>query len=188
MKTYTVNIKGITPYMQHRMDDIKLAQWEKNRGLIIERDSLDDEPTKLAGYHSYIDQEGNYFIPSEHFKQSFVKGGGMVKGKVGSATKSMKNVVAVMWFINPEKIKFRKFDEVDTRSAVNRNVKARVIVHRPKWIDWTCSFNLMVDNDSLTIETIKSIIEYSGKYIGVGSYRPEHTGEYGRFEAEIIKV
>lgn len=185
MKNYKVKITGITPYMQHRMDDKKLAEWELGGQKIIMRDGLNDDKLKTAAYHSYIDIEGNYFIPSEHFKQSFVKGGSMVKGKVGASTKSMKNVVAGMWFIRPERIPFRMFDEVDTRSAVNRNVKARIIVHRPKWLNWDCEFELNVDNDSLTIQVIRSIIESAGKYIGVGSYRPEHTGEYGRFVADV---
>lgn len=188
MITFKVSVKGVTPYMQHRMDDTKLAAWEKSRGLIIERDGLNDEAEKTAAYHAYIDSNGNYFIPSEHFKQSFVKGGAFVKSKVGNAKRSMKNIVAAMFFINPEKITFRKFDEVDTRSAVNKNNKARVIVHRPKWVEWGCEFTLIVDNDTITKETVSDIIEASGRYIGVGSYRPEHTGEYGRFVADVKKI
>jgi hypothetical protein len=34
---------------------------------------------------------------------------------------------------------------------------------------------------------IESIIDYAGRYLGVGSYRPEHTGEYGRFKIKSIK-
>ena len=175
--------------MQHRMCDQKLQEWEIKRGNIIERDGLNDEPEKIAAFHSYIDNSGNYYIPADHFKQCFVKGGGFVKAKVGNANRSMKNIVAAMWRIKEDKIDFRKFDEVDTRSAVNRNVKARIIVHRPKWLEWECKFTLIIDDDKkngITIDTIQNIISYGGRYLGVGSYRPEHTGEYGRFELESI--
>jgi hypothetical protein len=182
---YKIKVVGVTPYMQHRMDDAKLESWEKERGAIIERDHLADNKQKLAAYHSYIDSDGNYYIPSEHFKQSFVKGGGFVKGKVGNATKSMKNIVAAMWRIKEEKIFLgRMFDTVDSRSAVNKNVKARVMVHRPKWNEWEAEFTLLIDedyNNRLTKETVEKIISYAGRYLGIGSYRPEHTGEYGRF-------
>lgn len=40
MKKYKVKIKGLTPYMQHRMDDVKLDAWEKLRGPIHERDDV----------------------------------------------------------------------------------------------------------------------------------------------------
>lgn len=189
MRTFIVKIKGVTAYMQHRMDDQTLQKWEELRGNIIERDGLNDEPHKRAAFHSFIDPSGNYYIPNDHFKQSFVKGGGYVKAKVGNATRSMKNIVAAMWRIKEDKISFRKFDEVDTRSAVNKNNKARVIVHRPKWLEWECKFTLIIDDDKkngITLETIEKIISYAGRYLGVGSYRPEHTGEYGRFELEGI--
>lgn len=190
MRTFKVKVKGVTPYMQHRMDDRKLAEWEKLRGNIIERDHLAEEPERLAAFHSYIDHEGNYFIPAEHFKQCMIKGAGYVKAKVGTATKSMKSIVAGMWMIKEQRLPFRKFDEVDTRSAVNRNVKARIITHRPKWNDWDAEFTLVIDDDDrskVTVDTIRQIIEYGGRYLGVGSYRPEHTGEFGRFSVEQIE-
>jgi hypothetical protein len=191
MRTFKVNITGVTPYMQHRMDDKKLQEWEVSRGRIIERDGLNTEPEKMAAFHSYIDEEGNYYIPDSHFKQAFVKGGAFVKGKVGNSTKSMKNVVAAMWMVTPSKISFRKFDGVDTRSAVNRNIHARIIVYRPIWYEWSCELTLVIDDDdkwALTEPMIRNIIDYAGRYIGVGSYRPEHTGEFGRFRIDSIEL
>lgn len=41
MKQYKIEIQGVTPYMQHRMDDAKLEQWEKLRGPIHERPDAD---------------------------------------------------------------------------------------------------------------------------------------------------
>lgn len=35
MKKYCLTLKSLTPYMQHRMDDISLAEWEKCRKQII---------------------------------------------------------------------------------------------------------------------------------------------------------
>lgn len=186
MREFNVKVTGVTPYMQHRMDTAKLKDWEQKRGRIIEREGLNTDDEKTALFHSYITELGEFYIPAEHFKQSFVKGGAFVKSKVGNSTRSMKNIVAGMWMIKEDRIKFRKFDEVDTRSAVNNNVKARVIVHRPKWLKWKCSFTLIIDDDGLlTTPIIESIISYAGRFLGVGSYRPEHTGEFGRFSAEI---
>jgi hypothetical protein len=49
----------------------------------------------------------------------------------------------------------------------------------------------MIDDDEkskVTIETIEQIISFGGRYLGVGSYRPEHTGEFGRFEIQSITL
>lgn len=194
MSFYKVKVKGKTPYMQHRMDDTKLAEWEKQRSKIIERDNLDDEPKKRALFHSYYILDDNeqlkFYIPSEHFKQSFIKGGGFTKGKVGNASRSMKNIVAGMWRICEEKIFLANhYDEIDSRSAVNNNVKARVMVHRPKWTNWEAEFTLEIDEDEkskMTKEMVTDIIKDAGRYVGIGSYRPEHQGEFGRFTIESI--
>lgn len=189
MRKFNVKITGVTPYMQHRMDTAKLKEWEQKRGRIIEREGLNTDEEKTALFHSYITDEGKFYIPAEHFKQAFIKGGSFVKAKVGNSSRSMKNIVAGMWMIKEDQIKFRKFDTVDTRSAVNNNVKARVIVHRPKWNTWKCSFTLIIDDDGLlTAQIISNIINYAGRFLGVGSYRPEHTGEFGRFTHEINEL
>ena len=186
MREYKVKIKGVTPYMQHRMDDQKLEDWEKNRKLIIERDDIAEEDAKRAEFHSYNDKEG-FYIPTEHIRGALINAGAMVKSKVGNSRKSMKNIVAGMFFIAEEKIRLPSEYEIDKRSAVNRNIKARIICIRPKWNKWEALFTLQVDNDTITKETIKEIISNAGKYIGIGSFRPTNNGMFGRFELSSIK-
>jgi hypothetical protein len=187
MKKYQVKIKGITPYMQHRMDDQKLEDWEKNRKYIIEREDIAKEDLDRALYHSYNDNEG-FYIPQEHIRGALINAGNMSKSKVGNAKKSMRNIVAAMFFVNPEKIRITEEMTIDKRSAVNKNIKARVISIRPKWENWTASFELWVDNDTITFPTIKEIMNNAGQYIGIGSFTPTHGGMFGRFTIEKIEA
>lgn len=182
MREFKIEVQSVTPYMQHRMDDIKLEQWVKERGQIYEKYDISN-PDILADFHSHIHFNGTteYYIPADHFRISMIEAGKMVKGKVGGSTKSMSNVVAAMFNITPFRITLPKWDEIDKRSAVNRNIKGRVIVIRPKWNTWKVDFILSVDEDTITIEMIQKIIEYSGKYIGIGSYRPQNKGPFGRY-------
>ena len=181
MKKFKVTI-FTERYMQHRMDDKKLADWEKERGTIIERNDIALEDLKRAEFHCYRNKAGKCYVPSEHIKQSLINGGGQVKSKVGNGRKSMTNIVAGLFTIQPEEILVRDFDEIDKRSAVNRNVKARIITIRPRWNELTLDFTISVKNDTITKETVKSIIENAGIIYGIGSYRPEHKGEFGVFE------
>ena len=113
--------------------------------------------------------------------------GAFVKAKVGNTTKSMKNIVAAMFFVTPEEIIIPDYDAIDKRSAVNRNIKARIICIRPKWTNWKAEFTLNIDNDTITTPTIQSILEYAGRYVGIGSFRPTNNGQFGRFEVERIE-
>lgn len=186
MKKYKVSIKGVTPYMQHRMDDTSLAVWEKQRGAIIERKEVSQEDAMRAEYHCYR-KDGKCYLPADHLKGAMINAGGFVKAKVGNSRKSMKNIVAAMFFVSPEELVLPDYDGIDKRSAVNRNVKARVIVLRPKWTNWKIDFTLSVDNDTITQETIEEILKYAGSYVGIGSFRPTNNGQFGRFEVEKIK-
>lgn len=185
MKEFKVEIEGVTPYMQHRMDDQKLEDWEKNRKLIIERDDVAKEDAVRAEFHSYNDKDG-FYIPSEHLVGAFINAGALVKSKVGNGKKSMKNIVAGMFSIKEPKLRLSKEYEIDKRSAVNRNIKARVITIRPKWNEWEAKFTLCVDNDTITKETVEQIITYAGQYIGIGSFRPTNNGMFGRFRLNKI--
>lgn len=186
--TFNVSIKGLTPYMQHRMDDTKLEEWEKRRKKIIEREDVSKEDNLRANYHSFIDENGNFYMPSDHIRMSLINAGGYIKSKVGNARKSMKNIVAAMFTINPENIPMPVFDLIDKRSAVNKNVKARVMVVRPKWSTWEVNFKIHIDDDTITKQTVEDLLSYSGRYVGIGSYRPEHTGSFGRYEVTKLDL
>ncbi|MEO7521630.1 MAG: hypothetical protein ABIW79_07425 [Gemmatimonas sp.] len=164
------------------MDDIKLKDWENSRGRIIERDDVAKEDLIRAEYHCYRNANGKCYIPSEHIKGALIEAGKLVKGKVGNATRSMKNIVAGMFLVTPMEIILPDYDMIDKRSAVNNNVKARVIVIRPKWSSWKVEFILKVKNDTITTQTIIDIITYAGQFIGIGSYRPTKNGEFGCFK------
>jgi hypothetical protein len=186
MKKFKVKIEFVTPYMQHRMDDEKLEEWEKNRKLIVERDDVAKEDQVRAEFHAYSDDQG-FYMPSDHLRGALIGAGAMVKSKVGNSRKSMKNIVAAMFFIEEEKLRMPKEYEIDKRSAVNKNIKARVICIRPKWAQLKIEFTLLVDNDTITDSTVKEIVENAGQYIGVGSFRPTNNGMYGRFKVNSIK-
>lgn len=183
MKTYRVKIKGTSPYMQHRMDDVKLEQWENTRGMIIENLGLNTKDQVKAEFHCYRNDGNMCFIPAAQIKAALIESGKLVKGKVGAATKSMKNIVAGMFMITPDEIPMLNYNQIDKRSAVNPNNKNRVIVVRPKWdTGWETEFTLVVRIDLLTDDMVKNIVKYAGEFIGIGSFRPTKNGEFGCYE------
>lgn len=193
MRQFEVVIKGVTPYMQHRMDDQKLEDWEKKRGKIIERAELALDDVVRAEFHCYRNlKTGKCYFPIEHLMGAFIGGGGYLKSKVGTKTKSMKSIVAGMFQVtsfdakNPDQIEIPEWETIDKRTALNNKVSARIIVIRPKWNEWQIKFILKVDEDTITSATIKDIVESAGKYVGVGSFRPEKNGRFGRFD--VLKL
>ncbi len=182
MKEFKVTIKGLSPYMQHRMDDLKLEQWEKLRNPVMERPEVSQEDATRAEYHCYRNKDGKCYIPSDQIRGALINAGSYLKAKVGGRSKSMKVIVAATFIPTPNEILLPDYDAIDKRSAVNRNVKARVITVRPKWTNWKITFTLQIHEDTITKETITQLLEYAGKYVGIGSFRPTNNGMFGRFE------
>lgn len=188
MQTFNIKIKGLTPYMQHRMDDQKLEAWEKKRGPIHERPEVSHEDALRAEYHCYRNADGKCFIPADQIRGALISAGSYVKSKVGGRSKSMKIIVAAMFMIEPEQVLIPDYDAIDKRSAVNRNIKGRVIVIRPKWSTWEAEFTLNVYEDTITQETIEQLFEYAGNLVGIGSFRPTNNGLFGRFKLESLRL
>lgn len=182
MKKYIINLKSLTPYMQHRMDDLSLSEWEKCRKQIIERPEVSQADSHRAEYHCYRNVDGQCYIPADHFRLSLINAGTYMKSKVGARSKSMKTIVAACFIVTPEEILMPDWDKIDKRSAVNKNIKARVMVVRPKWSEWRVSITLECHEPTITMETITRLFEYAGSFCGIGSYRPTNSGLFGRFE------
>ena len=56
------------------------------------------------------------------------------------------------------------------------------MVVRPKWSTWSAEFDMVIDNNTLTKEMITELIDTTGNYVGIGSYRPTNNGYFGRFK------
>lgn len=191
MQKFKITLKSVTPYLQHRMDDAPLEKWEAGeRPHIIERNDSNATDIDKAEYYSYYDSNArSYYLPSEHIRGSLINGGGFHKSKVGNARKSMKNIVAAMFEIEPDYLLIQPFDKINKMSAVNKNIKGRVIVTRPEWSNWEVSFTLSIGEDTVTAVSVKAIIKSAGSYVGIGSFRPTANGKYGRFElVDCVKL
>ena len=66
-------------------------------------------------------------------------------------------------------------------SAVNPMTKGRMMVTRPKFDEWKLEFNVKFNEDDIPIEVMKNIIDYAGQYVGIGDWRPDKKGQFGKF-------
>lgn len=58
----------------------------------------------------------------------------------------------------------------------NGIVRARPLIH-----DWACTIEFEYDNEAIAPAMIATIMNMSGKFPGVGDYRPGKKGPFGRF-------
>lgn len=57
---------------------------------------------------------------------------------------------------------------------------------RPEIAEWACKLALDIDTDFVQVAMVLELLNISGKMAGVGDYRPQKRGPYGRFKAELV--
>jgi hypothetical protein len=71
--------------------------------------------------------------------------------------------------------------EIDVRGAKPPGQgmvrRARPILH-----SWSCVVDFEYDDELVSPELIREVLDQAGSRVGVGNYRPEKSGRFGRFE------
>ena len=171
MKKVKVEIKGISPLLQHRYADEGKEEKSKKR---TGTPNYEDE-AEIAAYKL---PSGELYQPASHIEGAIVKASTNFR-IAGKRTKSYKDLVKSAVFVAPDAIihQNQKY-EIDKRAVIVPSTRGRVIRHRPRIDDWALKFQIEITDDQLDESVLHEILEYAGRNVGIGDYRPR----YGRFE------
>ena len=169
INTITCKIKGISPLLMNAFPMEPLERgWEKwNK-------------EKQAAISEYRNPDtGNLYIPGVAIQRCMINGGSYSKGK-GRA--SLIKPVAACVIVSPERIDLGvKEYLIDSRPVVVPATKGRIIRNRPRLDEWECTFEIEYDEELLSNEQVRQVIDDAGKRVGLLDFRPEKKGPFGRF-------
>ena len=179
MKKYEVEIKGITPLLQNKPEEYGFdVQWiEKKASTEYEKEAL----KKL-----YVDAEGAIYQPATHIENSLIEAGKKIKVK-GSGKATYSKIFGSM--VNVEEFEIvhnnQKY-EIHKTLVVIPSTKGRIMRYRPMFKSWSLTFHLEFE-DEIPADVIKEALEIAGKYVGIGDWRPEKKGKFGKFQVVKFK-
>ena len=184
MKTQIVevSIRGISALLQHRFsEDAQLPGTSRKQ--LIEELTPREEATKVV----YQNSEGFYFPGAAIARLLREAGAGH---KMKGTRKSAKWLVPAAVIVEQEAITICNGDgrtpaedfDVDSRPVTIPATKGRIMRHRPRFDDWSASFSLAIDTEVLPETLIHTLLTEGGSRIGVGDFRPEKGGPFGRFQ------
>jgi hypothetical protein len=179
MKKYKVEITGITPLLQNKPEEYGFdEQWVQKKA------STDWEAEGLKKL--YVDAEGTIYQPATHIDRALIEAGKKIKVKgQGKATysKLFGSMVAVEEF----EIVHKKQDYTIHKSlVVIPSTKGRVMRYRPMFKEWVLEFHIEFE-DEIPSDVVKEALEIAGKYVGIGDWRPEKKGKFGKFQVTKFK-
>lgn len=178
----SISIQGLTPLLLNRFTDAAaLAATSGTRGSSAGADR--GTPREIAESKLYLDSNGKFCVPQPNLLRCIVDGGSFHKiGKKQVTTKESSLVYACADIVGLSiPIKTKSEWSVDIRPVVIPATKGRILCPRPRFDDWTLTFELVLNTDIIGVNLMRRIVDDAGTKIGLGDFRPARKGPFGKF-------
>ena len=180
-KKYRFGIIGTSPMIQHKWSEKGLAMLRMSAPERKKQRKLERDPEGDAAACVYQTEDGQVGIPLLAFKAALIS----------AAHKDLgveKTVVRKSLFVpcsDPNKIvPMTASDPIIREDIVKIGVNQTDLRYRPEFRDWKAIINCEIDASMLTIKDVLNLVNRAGFGVGIGEWRPEKGGEYGRFEVD----
>jgi hypothetical protein len=182
-----VTIKGTSPLLMHRFSNESISVTPSEKKVKSNKEMTIEE---IAESGAYRNTDGILYAPIKWFYNSMMNAGIFHKIRVNGgkprqvSTRDSSILSSCIWFEGLEASLNTTDYKIYAESAVNQNIKARIMTYRPMIEGWCCKFTIRIDEDLLPENLAHQILTDAGLRIGVGSYRPQHKGQFGTFLIE----
>jgi hypothetical protein len=136
----------------------------------------------------YLTTDGQIYTPSTHIYGALIDAAKNFQ-VIGKKRSTYSKIFGSSIIVEPDAIIHKKQDwEIFSISAVNPNTRGRMMVHRPMMKEWELEFKIIFNDDDIPLEVLKSVIDWAGQYSGIGDWRPNKKGKYGKFIVTNFKA
>ena len=193
---YRVTIKGIRPIIMHNgaagLDtrspaNIEKAEIARKRG--SNRTEVDDMRIRELECQTslWLDEGGAPTIPP-----------GAIRAVIETGARKLKQGPQVregMIVMEVESFDYDRDQYGTTVEELGKSVqfttavvvqRSRILRTRARFNDWSCTFAVDVDDELIDATQLGSWLDIAGRRIGLGDWRPEKSGDCGRFETVSI--
>lgn len=188
----SIRIDGTTPLICNKFTDAAAESASNgSRGSSAGQDR--GTPLEIAQSKLYIGNNGNPMIPQPNLLRCLVEGGRFTKIGKSQVTTAKSSILYACVDVQGAEIPIihQQPWKVDTRAVRIPSTGGRILAHRPMFDDWALEFVVDLDTSILGEKLLRQIIDDAGKRIGMGDFRPQCKGPYGRFVVnkwEVVKI
>lgn len=183
MKTATFTVVGVTPYGQSKFYDVEKLNKELSA----------DYEKRTWRNRMHVDQNGMVYIPPMALKNALAGVakwlGEQIQGQ-GKKTYT-KRFEAGIVVTEPIALGIRAEDVPATQLFVpSDGIKGsgkRVMKYFPTITTWSGQAEVLILDEIISEDVFRRHLEEAGKFIGLGFFRPERGGFWGRFKVEQFK-
>lgn len=180
MKQAVVELKSISPYSQSKHYEEPKLQGESHSDF--------EERTWRMRMHTAPD--GRVMIPPMAFVNAWRESARRQAIKRKGQSTFTKNFEAGLLVLEPLQLKVKAdgvpCDRLFVPSDGKRGGGSRVTKYFPRIDDWAGRVTFHVIDDEIVKPVFEQVAGYAGQLVGIGRFRPEKGGFYGRFEAKLV--
>jgi hypothetical protein len=172
-------ITGTSPLIQHAWSEKGLDMMRMTAQERKKREKTKRDPEKEAADSTYRTDDGEYALPLTAFKAALI----------GAAHKDFgleKTLLRKAFFIpsnDSNRCVAMECDEPIIREDIVRiGANQTDLRYRPQFNNWRVNIVAEIDRDLLNEQDIVNLVNRAGFSVGIGEWRPEKGGEYGRFQ------
>ena len=194
---YRIRVRGVSPIITHNgaagLDsrsaaNVEKAQIAKKRG--SNRTEADEVRLReLECLTSlYLDESGAPTLPEAAFRSN-----------IEAAARTLRQGPQVREGLIVEAVEVFDYDRSlgTTAEELARNVQftvgvrvgqSRLLRTRARFDEWAATIRVDVDPELVDREQLLVWLDIGGRRLGLGDWRPQKSGQYGRFEVETIET
>ncbi len=181
IESATVVIEGMTPLLMHRFSEKAKRVMRENKAGKKTKEREPCDPEQEAADACYRIEDDRFGFPLTAFKEA-------IRGAAHVSIGVPKTLIGKSLFFHADgQMDGVPLVVVNTPGYKVREDPARVqsgsmdLRYRPEFENWTVSLRIQYDVDLMTLDTIVNMIDRAGFGVGVGDWRPEKGGDFGRF-------
>lgn len=182
MKTATVTLRSLAPYNASRMHFVPKD----------DKESHDAYEKRTWPEKAHYDDKGVAYIPPMAFKGCITNAARMLSIPIPGRGKSLYTKHFVSGIMITDCLSLGKTREEVVPQWLSMDGQGRkggmgVMRGFPHFDKWEGTIDIHILDDTITKEVFERVLRESGNFVGVGQFRPEKGGYFGRFEVVSIK-
>lgn len=196
MKQIEIRVEGSTPLLMNRMPIEVLEGLRDKTGKKAKYAPRPKDPKDEAAPKVYQTEDGHPIIPTENLMAALIEAGKFIRldGKRQLTTNQKSLVPGILAIEEPFLLLTNgqpgKKPEwtVDMRQGKNPNGGEAVCIVRPRFNIWGFRFSLLLDDEQLSVDRTRELVDRALGSCGLCDFRPERKGIYGKSKITEWKV
>ena len=179
VETVHIEVVGTAPLICHRWSEKAKKQILDKQTRAASKAKQAKNPERDFEDSLYPHPDGGYGFPSVAFKAAAVR--------AGTYSDMKMTFLRGAFHVTGELVPITG-DPSMREDMVRLQGKTADIRYRGEFKEWSASVPVQVNASVLSVEQLANLFLIAGFAVGVGEWRPERNGQYGRFELGSVQV